>query len=57
MSKIITYSCSDNVYIYKPKCGFIPVFPYKVHKNVESAIDYLKECGKENIVIKTYRTI
>jgi len=56
-NKIVTYSCSDIVYVYQPKCGFIPAFPYMVHKNVESGINYLKEIGKENIKVKTYKTL
>jgi hypothetical protein len=56
-NKIITYSCSNNVHIFEPKCGFMPAFPYMIHKNIESAIDYLKKCGKEDIEVKTYKTI
>lgn len=56
-NKIVTYSCGDNVYVYEPKCGFLPAFPYMIHMDIESAINHLKECGRENIKVKTYKTI
>ena len=56
-NKIVTYSCSDIVHVYEPKCGFIPTFPYKVHEDIETALSYLKEVGKENIKVKTYKTL
>ena len=56
-NKVVTYSCSNVVYVYEPNCGFIPAFPYKIHKDIESAMNYLRESEKENIEIKTYKTI
>ena len=55
-NKIITFSCSNLVYIYEPKCGLLPMFPYRQHKDVESAKKHLGSCGKENIEVKIYKT-
>lgn len=53
---IVTFSCSNMVFVYEPKCGYIPRFPFMVHGDIDSAIKYLESCGMENIKIKTYKS-
>lgn len=55
-NRIVTFSCSNMVHIYEPKCGYIPRDPYYSHKDIESALKFLKDMGKTDIEIKTYRS-
>lgn len=53
--KIITFSCSKSIYVYKPNSSVLPRFPFKSHKSIELAEEHLKNRGieKPQIIIKT----
>jgi len=55
MNKIITFSCSNMIHVYEPHCGLLPMFPYRSHKDINSARKHLESCGKKNIDIKVYK--
>lgn len=46
---IVTFSCSNNVFVFEENCGRHPVFPFKFHESIDSAKNYLKSLGKINI--------
>jgi len=51
-NKIITFSCSNLVHIYEPNSSLLPRFPFKSHKDIDSAKKHLELMGKEKIGIK-----
>ena len=50
-TKIVTFPCSNNVFVFEEKCSRYPAFPYKIHKSIDSAKNYLKSLDKINIDI------
>ena len=54
---IVTFSCDNKVHVFEPRCGQLPMFPYKSHETVEKAISYLESFGNTNVQIKTYKTL
>lgn len=46
---IVTFPCSNNVFVFEEKCGTYPVFPFKFHESIDSAKNYLEGIGKINI--------
>jgi hypothetical protein len=50
MRNFITFPCSDKIHIFSS--FHKPIFPYKKHKDLNSAIEYLKnKYNKEEINI------
>lgn len=51
---IVTFSCSNNIFVFEEGCGKYPVFPYKFHKSIDDAKEYLKTNGKNytNIIVE-----
>jgi hypothetical protein len=47
-SKIVTFGCKKEVYIFASNCGFLPVNPYKEHKSLKEAITELITRGIKN---------
>lgn len=54
-TKVVTFSCSETVYVYEEGCGVLPRWPYMTHGSVKEASEYLaRKTGKE-VKVKTYR--
>ena len=50
MRYFITFPCSDSVHVFSSFCK--PMLPYKRHKDIDSALEYLKnKYNKEEINI------
>ena len=43
---VVTFTCNNNVHVYKEKSGTQPMYPYKVHSTIKTAVKYLKEKRK-----------
>lgn len=42
---IVTFSCSNAIHVYKPKCSVLPRYPYKSHETLEKAKEHLNTKG------------
>jgi len=51
-NRIVTFDCSNKIYIYEKECGKLPNPPYKKHDNIDSAVFYMSQIlGINNIEI------
>lgn len=46
---IVTFSCRTDIFVYESGCGYSPRYPYKTHKSIEEAKNYLLNQGKKDI--------
>jgi len=43
---VVTFTCNNNVHVYKEESGTQPMYPYKVHSTIKTAVKHLKEKRK-----------
>lgn len=53
--RIITFSCSESIHLFKKEGGYNPSYPYKPHNSMDEAITHLYNRGITDIkMVKHY---
>lgn len=53
--RIITFSCSESIHLFKKEGGYNPSYPYKPHNSMDEAKTYLSNRGITDIkIVKHY---